>query len=41
MTAEDSEAVQKAFKAADADQDGLLSRDEFSEFFEQAGQPVS
>ena len=41
MTAEDSEAVQKAFKAADVDQDGLLSREEFSEFFEQAGEPVS
>ena len=41
MTAEDSEAVQKAFKAADVDQNGLLSREEFSEFFEQAGEPVT
>ena len=41
MSDEDTEAVKQAFKAADVDQDGLLTREEFSEFFEQSGQPVS
>ena len=41
MSDEDTEAVKQAFKAADVDQDGLLTREEFSDFFEQSGQPVS
>ena len=31
----------QAFKEADVDQDGFITREEFSEFFEQRGQPVS
>ena len=41
MTDEDTEAVKQAFKEADVNQDGLLTREEFSDFFEQSGQPVS
>ena len=41
LSDEDSEAIQKAFKLADGDQDGFLSKDEFEEFYEINGQTIT